>query len=45
MCYTGGAYYLFGMVSFGRGCAMPGYPGVYTRITHSGINAWIRNNM
>ncbi|KAK7114217.1 chymotrypsinogen A-like isoform X2 [Littorina saxatilis] len=45
MCSYNGVYYLFGVVSFGRGCATPGYPGVYARVTHTGINNWIRSNM
>ncbi|XP_076470327.1 trypsin-7-like [Babylonia areolata] len=43
MCYKDGAFYQFGVVSFGRACARPRSPGVYSRVTHSLINSWIRN--
>ncbi|XXF81614.1 serine protease [Myxococcaceae bacterium GXIMD 01537] len=36
---TGAGYTLYGITSFGVGCARPGFPGVYTRV--SNYKPWI----
>ena len=36
-------WYLIGIVSFGYKCAVPGFPGVYTRV--SAHSNWILNNL
>ncbi|XP_063884290.1 venom protease-like [Scylla paramamosain] len=38
-----GRWYLAGITSFGSGCAKPGYPDVYTRITH--YLPWLKQQM
>jgi len=38
-----GNFHLVGVTSWGRGCASPGYPGVYGRISH--VLPWITETM
>ena len=38
-----GKWYLVGVTSFGSGCAKPGFPDVFTRVTS--YTPWIRSAM
>lgn len=40
---VGGNWYVAGITSFGVGCATPGYPGVYTRVSR--LVPWIARTM
>merc|ERR1719211_707461 len=43
VCNDGGKAVIAGVVSWGNGCALPDYPGVYARTTH--VLDWIKENM
>lgn len=34
--------YLVGVTSWGYGCGIPGYPGVYTNVALPDIRSWIQ---
>uniref|UniRef100_A0A0B7A5Y8 Peptidase S1 domain-containing protein n=1 Tax=Arion vulgaris TaxID=1028688 RepID=A0A0B7A5Y8_9EUPU len=41
-CKKNNRYTIFGIVSFGSGCARAGYPGVYTKVSHQLILNFIQ---
>ncbi|XP_059051682.1 clotting factor B-like [Achroia grisella] len=43
MLLANGRWTQIGVVSFGNKCGEPGYPGVYTRVTH--YNNWVHQNI
>ena len=43
VCNDGGKAVIAGVVSWGNGCALPDFPGVYARTTH--VLDWIKEQM
>jgi len=43
VCQTGGSWTVYGVTSWGIGCALPNYPGVYARV-HEHLD-WIEQTM
>lgn len=41
MAFINGLWQLQGLTSYGQGCAQPGFPGIYTRV--SAYISWIQN--
>lgn len=39
-----GRWVQLGVVSSGEGCALFGFPGLYTEINNTGLRNWVRNN-
>jgi len=44
-CKHNNAYYLDGVVSFGTECALPNYPGVYTKVASYIGNNWLNDKL
>uniref|UniRef100_A0A4Q8K3P6 U19-Liphistoxin-Lsp1a_1 n=1 Tax=Liphistius sp. SGP-2016 TaxID=1905180 RepID=A0A4Q8K3P6_9ARAC len=42
-CLINGQYYIAGITSFGSGCAKPGFPDIYTRVSY--FTDWIEETM
>ena len=41
VCEANGRWYLVGVTSWGKSCALPDYPGVYGRVDHVEMKEWL----
>ncbi|KAH3793633.1 hypothetical protein DPMN_147148 [Dreissena polymorpha] len=43
VCSVEGLYYVMGVISWGTGCALPGYPTVYAKV--AAFQSWIETTI